>query len=197
MTAGRLHPVKGVDRVVAAWHGAPELADAYNLVIIGGDLADPSSDERRALEAIHAIVPRESATDDGLILLGYRPHLDTARVFAEAARIGGVYVCGSAKEEFGLAIVEALAAGLVPVAPVEGGPVTYLEDGVTGVLVDAQSVEAIRAGVRRAVCLVDAPGRATRARERVGAELTIEGMANALVDLYGTASSAGVLAGAL
>ena len=40
----------------------------------------------------------------------------------------GAYVCGSLKEEFGLAILEAMAAGLPVVAPAGGGPATYVEE---------------------------------------------------------------------
>ena len=47
---------------------------------------------------------------------------------------GGVYVCASVKEEFGIALLEAMATGLMVVAPDGGGPATYVQDGVTGVL---------------------------------------------------------------
>ena len=45
------------------------------------------------------------------------------------AGAGGVYACPSRKEEFGLALLEALAAGLSVVGPDRGGPPTYVEDG--------------------------------------------------------------------
>ena len=54
----------------------------------------------------------------------------------------------AAKEEFGLAIVEALGAGLTVVAPDVGGPATYVADGDTGVLADTRSVSGAPHGDR-------------------------------------------------
>ena len=45
------------------------------------------------------------------------------------AGTGGVYACPSRKEEFGLSLLEALAAGLSVVGPDRGGPPTFVEDG--------------------------------------------------------------------
>ena len=180
ITAGRLHRQKGVERLVEAWAGSAVLRTRFNLVIVGGELDDPSPEE----QAVLAAIARVPDTEQGLVMLGHRPHLDTARLLADAARRGGVYVCASEKEEFGLAIVEALAAGLVPVAPIAGGPSTYLRDGETGVLCDTSSVPGLAAAIERAAGLVDRPGRAERAREQVLTTLTIEQMAEALAGLY-------------
>jgi glycosyltransferase involved in cell wall biosynthesis len=184
VTVGRLAAVKGTDRIVAAWAGDPALRAAMNLVVVGGDLAHPSPEEREMLSAIDAALGSAPPAREGLVMLGHRPHLDAARVLAHAAAGAGVYVCGSAKEEYGLAIVEALGAGLVVVAPRAGGPATYLDDGRTGVLVDGTSIDAIRAGIHRARELAGVPGRAGAARARVLGEMTIERMAGRLVDLY-------------
>ena len=183
VTAGRLATIKGLDRIAAAWAGAPDLRDGFNLLVIGGDLDAPSPEEQATLSAIEAALASRGVST-GLVLFGHRPHLDTARLFAYAQCGGGIYVCGSAKEEFGLAIAEALGAGLVPVAPRAGGPSTYLRDGETGVLVDGLSVEAIRDGIRAARRMVGAQGRASGARAEVNANMTIERMAARLVDLY-------------
>ena len=190
VTAGRFASVKGVDRVAAAWAGAPDLRDDFNLLVIGGDLDAPSLEERETLGAVHAAVDAHGSRA-GLVLFGHRPHLDTARLLAYAYCGGGIYICGSAKEEFGLAIVEALGAGLVAVAPEVGGPATYLRDGETGVLVDGTSTEAIREGIRSARALVSAPGRASAARAEVNTNMTIERMAVRLVELYERSASRG------
>ena len=61
ISVGRLHRVKGMATVVEAWAGDPELAERCNLLIVGGDLADPSPDERGQLDLIAevlAAVPR-------------------------------------------------------------------------------------------------------------------------------------------
>jgi glycosyltransferase involved in cell wall biosynthesis len=191
VTVGRLAVIKGIDRVVAAWAGDPVLRAEMNLVVVGGDLEDPSPEEREVLSAIDAVLGRGPDAREGLVMLGHRPHLDAARVLAHAALGAGVYVCGSAKEEYGLAIVEALGAGLAVVAPRVGGPATYLEDGRTGVLVDGTSVDAIRAGIHAARALAAVPGRAETARARVLGEMTIEHMADRLAELYGAAAVRG------
>jgi glycosyltransferase involved in cell wall biosynthesis len=93
-----------------------------------------------------------------------------------------VLVSGSLKEEFGLAIVEALAAGLTVVAPASGGPATYVADGDTGVLVAAE--EPLGPAILRAIDLIDRPQRAERARATIEAHHTVETMAEHLVELY-------------
>jgi len=191
VTAGRLHPVKGVDRLVEAWAGEPALRDAFNLVVVGGDLRQPSPVEQVVLAAVHAALDRHPGSADGVVMLGARPHLQLAVVLA-AAHAGvapflgpdGVYACASVKEEFGLAIVEALAAGLAVLAPDDGGPPTYVEDGVTGVLVDTTSPIALRAGIARAASLRVVPGRSARARSQVAAHASLTTMAGALTELY-------------
>ncbi len=192
VTAGRLAAIKGVGQLTAAWAGAADLRSAYNLLVIGGNLKAPSDEEQETLTEIQ--IAAEGC--EGLLLVGHRPHIDTARLLAYAASRRGIYVCGSAKEEFGLAIVEALAAGLVVVAPRTGGPSTYIDDGATGVLVDGRNTEAIRDGIRRAVPLVDLSGRVDRVRKHVMDDMTIEGMASALAELYARSSRRRVAAGA-
>ena len=184
VSVGRLAAAKGMDRIVAAWAGDAQLHASTNLVIVGGDLERPSPEESETLAAIDAALGGRPGAADGLVLLGHRPHLDAMRVLGHAARGGGVYVCGSEKEEYGLAIVEGLGAGLVAVAPEVGGPATYI-DGANGVLVDATRVEALRAGIHRALALAPVPGRAEATRATVLGEMTIERMADRLVELYG------------
>ena len=112
---------------------------------------------------------------------------------------GGVYVCGSLKEEFGLALIEALAAGLVVVAPDGGGPATYIDEGVTGFLVDTRSPLAVGTGMTAAFDLLGEPGDADRvalARDLVADRFTIEAMAGTLAGVYAgvTAPVAGLRA---
>jgi glycosyltransferase involved in cell wall biosynthesis len=171
-----------MDRIARAWADDAALHTGTNLVIIGGDLERPSPDELDVLLAIEDAVHGDT---DGVILLGHRPHAELARLFADASGgAGAIYVAGSRKEEFGLAIVEAMAAGLVVVAPSTGGPSTYVEEGVDGYLVDTGNVGALADGMRSALQLVAVPGRAAATSARILGAYTIEAMASRLVDLY-------------
>jgi glycosyltransferase involved in cell wall biosynthesis len=202
ISVGRLHRVKGMATLVEAWAGDPELAERSNLLIVGGDLADPSPDEREQLDLIAEVLTRFPAAAAGLVMPGHRPN-DVVAVWLAAAQAGraggndpaGVYVCSSLKEEFGLALVEALASGLVVVGPAAGGPATYIDDGVTGVLADTRRPDAVARAIRAAFELATAPGQAarkTRALERIGADFTVQAMADRLSGIYaGVARTAG------
>jgi glycosyltransferase involved in cell wall biosynthesis len=188
LSVGRLHRVKGMVTLVRAWAGDPGLWQRSNLVIIGGDLADPSRDEREQLDQIAELL-RDSPAAAGLILPGHRPNGEVARWLATAGDRGGLYVCASLKEEFGLALLEALAAGLVVVGPDAGGPPTYVEDGHTGLLVDTSRPADLARAMADGLDLAAAPGQAARvarARDRIRAGFTVGAMATALRDIYTT-----------
>ncbi len=189
LSVGRLNPVKGMERVVAAWANDHVLQRTSNLVIVGGALDQPSRVERQVLDAIDRALPPTDSRRAGLVMFGGRPRGDIAHLLASVASgrhgrwaPGGVYVDGALKEEFGLAVLEALAAGLVVVAPSTGGPSSYVENGDTGVLVHPG--EALETAIRRAFTMADRPGRADRARTMVESKYSIETMAAELVALY-------------
>lgn len=50
-----------------------------------------------------------------------------------------IYLCSSLKEEFGLAILEAMSQGFLTLGPVNGGVKSYMENGVNGFLIDTSS----------------------------------------------------------
>ena len=204
LSAGRLHRVKGPATVVQAWAGDADLRARCNLVVVGGDLDDPSAEERDQLDRIAAAVAdaerAHPGAGEGLVLAGHRPHAVVARWMAatrsgtpagpDGARLvapDGAYVCGSLKEEFGLALVEALAAGLVVVAPAGGGPATFVADGTTGVLVDTRDPLDVARGARAALDLAAAPDRAVHEAAAVAVvaeRFTVQAMAAALTGVY-------------
>ncbi len=188
---GRLHPVKGFRRLVEAWAGDPRLRRSFNLLVVGGDLDRPSATETRVLERIEEVLRRHPGARRGLLLFGRRSNPDAARLLAAArwglgSRVGagGVFVCASDKEEFGLAILEAMAAGLAVVAPDSGGPATYVRDGDNGFLARTTSVRRLRAAIHRAAAAAACDRRTERARRLVGERFTVDAMARALVRLY-------------
>jgi glycosyltransferase involved in cell wall biosynthesis len=195
VSVGRFHRVKGMAAIVDAWAGGP-LAARANLLLIGGDLGNPSRDEREQLDEIDRIVPASARLERGLILPGHLPNDVVARWVA-AARFGipglaaprGVYVCGSVKEEFGIALLEAMGSGLIVVAPDGGGPATYVAQGDTGFLTRTWDVESLRQSMGEAL---DAAGaetsddRAARSRATVADSFTIQAMARTLAGVYET-----------
>ena len=194
ITVGRLHRIKGIATLVQAWASDPTLAGRCNLLVVGGDLRTPSDDEAEQLGRIDAAVPRSEGPARGLLLAGHRPNGVVAAWLA-AVRLGrpglaapaGVYVSASLKEEFGIAILEAMASGLVVVAPRDGGPATYVEHGVTGLLADTGSPAALAAALVSALDLASAPGaaaRADKARALVTDQFSIQTMASALAAIY-------------
>jgi glycosyltransferase involved in cell wall biosynthesis len=194
ITVGRLHQVKGMATLVEAWAADAAAVQGCNLLVVGGDLDDPTSDEAEQLSRICASVARVDAADRGLLLAGHRPNGVVATWLA-AVRLGrpglsasgGVYVSASLKEEFGIAILEAMASGLVVVTPREGGPATYVEHGVTGLLVDTTSRSDLAHAVVSALELAAAPdaaARAGRVRNRVAEEYGITTMASSLATIY-------------
>lgn len=191
LTVGRLNPVKGMSRVVEAWAGDPLLRAGFNLVVVGGNLSDPTPQEQDVLDSIRAVIGGEDWTDSGLVLMGNRSHRDVAQIMAATWRgmpgtlaPGGIYVSGSDKEEFGLAIVEAMAAGLVVVAPVVGGPSTYVDHGFTGYLADTRDIADLREGIRWASNARLSEVRADASRRLVSSDYSLRAMAEELVDLY-------------
>ena len=187
-------------RVVEAFVADRHLSGRANLVMVGGDLAYPSTVEAAELGRIRAIIDRHPGASDGVVLLGHRPNGEVSRVLAVARAgwgtdiaPGGAYVCGSLKEEFGLAIVEAMAAGLPVVAPRTGGPATYVEDGLSGVLVDTTDPSAIASGMRACLALAARPETALLTRQIVESRFTLARMAQALAAVYRIAVGAHAL----
>lgn len=193
VSVGRFHRVKGMATIVEAWAGGA-LRDRANLLLVGGNLSAPSADEREQLDLMDAIIPAEGRAAAGLLLPGHRPN-DTVARWVAAARRGipglaapnGIYVCGSLKEEFGIALLEAMASGLVVVAPDGGGPATYVEQGVTGYLTSTWHVGMLGEAMSEALDAATAETsdeRAARSRRTVETSFTIQAMAGSLAAVY-------------
>lgn len=119
VVVGRLVVGKRIDHAIEAMALVPH-DNAAHLDIIG---AGP---ERPALVELI----RTTKTEDRVSLRGYVT--DVAAEYAKA----GFMVLASAQEAFGLVILEAMAAGCIPIAyNAPYGPADLIEDGVNGFLV--------------------------------------------------------------
>jgi glycosyltransferase involved in cell wall biosynthesis len=191
VSVGRLHRVKGLPLLLEAWAGDDDLHRLLNLVIVGGGLEQPTPEETIVLGQLDDVCARAPRAREGFVLLGHRANRDVATML-HIARAGlgslvaphGIYACTSQKEEFGVALLEAMATGLAVVAPDAGGPATYVHEGLTGCLADTASVADVREALRRAAAARADETRAQRASGLVRSRYTIEAMATSLAGVY-------------
>ncbi|MEV7775066.1 glycosyltransferase family 4 protein [Kitasatospora sp. NPDC086791] len=188
LCVGRLHPVKQQEQLVRAWLLAG-LHHRTTLLLVGGSPANPTSVEA----GVRGRVAELLATDPVALrraaswpALSNRHVRLLERALAQGRPGSAWYVCPSAKEEFGLAVLEAMEAGLPVAAPRRGGASHYLRDGVNGRLLATESVRGLADGLRSLVrtpapelAEMAAAGAAT-VRERFG----IDAMAASLADAY-------------
>ncbi|WP_372621859.1 glycosyltransferase [Falsiroseomonas sp.] len=133
--ASRLVPYKRVELVAEAFRAMPD----RQLIVIGDGPSMPRL--RAAAAGATNIAIRGRLPQMELVAL-----LQSARAFVFAA-----------EEDFGIGMVEAQACGTPLIAYGRGGAADIVQDGATGVLFGAQSVEAITDAVRRFEALTIAP----------------------------------------
>jgi sucrose-phosphate synthase len=157
VASSRLDPKKNHIDLVRAFARTPELHERANLVLFTGALNDPLRDASGARpteqEVLAEILAEVEAHDlwgkiSAFALQGQRALAAAYRFLAER---GSVFALTALYEPFGLAPLEAAAAGLPLVVTENGGPSESLRDGGTeyGVLVDPTDPDAIAAGLLR------------------------------------------------
>ena len=176
VASSRLDHKKNHLGLVQAFAGDVKLQEAANLVFITGGLEDPLRDdseagpgEREVLEEVREVVDRAHLWGKiSAFGLQGQPALAAAYRFFRERK--SVFALTAHYEPFGLAPLEAAAAGLPVVVTQNGGPSESLQDSerAYGVLVDPSDPEAIARGLRR---LLDDPTVwetfARRGRQRV------------------------------
>lgn len=126
-TAARIAPVKGIDVLVDAVKKVRDAGGDIRLEVAGDG---PEIDNLRLRAAKNGIA-------DSVRFLGWQT--DVSRLM----RLWDIYVQPSRQEAFGLAILEAMAAGLPVVATAVGGIPELVVDGETGMLVQADDSVAL------------------------------------------------------
>jgi glycosyltransferase involved in cell wall biosynthesis len=175
---GRLHPLKGLELLIEAWgrmgNGTPEACptggNGWQLVIAGPD----EQGTRARLEA--------QARTLGLANLTFPGPLygeEKRRALAEA----DLFALPSRTENFGIAVAEALAAGL-PVITTKGTPWSEIE-GRSGWWVDVNAA-AIAKALAAAMRLSDAECHTMgqRGRELVAAKYQWDAVGRAMMAVY-------------
>ncbi len=117
--AGRLTREKGVELLADAFLAARKRDPRLHLLLAGGG---PEADHLRERLGEHAT------------FLGWLEGEELARTYADA----DLFLFASQTDTYGQVILEAQASGLPVVAVAEGGPVSLIDHGETGLLAPAQ-----------------------------------------------------------
>jgi glycosyltransferase involved in cell wall biosynthesis len=171
VTVGRINSWKGQDVLVRALSRLRQQGLTIPATI-AGDIYPGGEEHRERL--LRTIATEEMA--DVVALPGFVT--DVASLLADAR----IFVLPSVRPEpFGLALVEAMAAGVACIATDAGGPKTIIRPGVTGLLVPPGDVDALSDAIR--VLWSDAEQRrslgaaaAADVRERFTVERTVDGV---------------------
>lgn len=159
VASSRLDPKKNHYTIVEAFATDRELRAAANLVILTGSLDDPlRSDAGAAPGELEVLGPIRDliggAGLDGAVSAFALPGQERlAAAYRWLAERRSVFCLTAVYEPFGLAPLEAAAAGLALVVTRNGGPTESLAEGGVeyGVLVDPADPAAVAAGLRRAL----------------------------------------------
>ncbi len=138
ISVANLHEGKGIDLVLRALGRlAHEGMVDWTYDVVG------EGAERVRLEALTA----ELGLRGKVAFHGRLPHNVTLRRVACA----DAFVLPSYREAFGIAYVEAMALGLLAIGVAGQGPSAFIEDGVTGLLVRPNDVDALCTAMRSAM----------------------------------------------
>ncbi|MGW4523387.1 glycosyltransferase [Amycolatopsis sp. NPDC004378] len=146
LSVGRLNPVKNQQLLVRTWIDR-KLYRSYALVLVGGDTENPTAEERVVLAEIQQAA---TAVPEAAGLLAVVPAVSNAWVRSLEHGLAAswetdsphLYVCPSQKEEFGIALLEAMEAGFLVCAPQRGGAGYYIRDEANGFLADTNDPDA-------------------------------------------------------
>ena len=163
----RFVPAKGQLDLIRA---LGDLALPPGLVVV---LCGPSHPAHSAYEAELARAVEGTALGDVVRFLGYVSDAERADLLAAA----DLLVHPARTENFGLAVAEAMAAGLAVVAADAPGPRSLVDDPRTGLLYPTGDVAALRSCLERALADPDWRHRAGTAGRRAVASLSWERMA--------------------
>ncbi len=132
IAVGRLHPQKGFDLLLKAFHRVQATYPDWQLTILG------EGPMRSELEALRSQLKLTDRVHLPGLVSNVRDYLDRADLFVMPSRFEG----------FPMALCEAMACGL-PVLSADclSGPRDIIDDGINGILVTTENVEALAIGL--------------------------------------------------
>ena len=146
LNVGRLDQLKAQDELVKAW-GNSSMSEAYNLLIIGGDLENPSKDEKKMMHSFEEYLNEHPHLKNNFHHIGALSNKNIRmiekKIMEHQKNYPQIYLCSSKKEEFGIAILEALSQKFLVLGPERGGVKSYLENDTNGFLIDTSNWETI------------------------------------------------------
>lgn len=147
---GRFDRIKGGDLVIEAFKRIAAAHPTCRLTFVGPDPGIPQPDGTElTLAKVHQALPE--ALRNRISILGIR----TRDEIVSLRRKFPITLIASRYETFGVALIEAMAAGSAVVATCVGGCAEIVRDGETGLLVPPESPEALAAACLR--LLADRP----------------------------------------
>src|SRR5215204_6337401 len=155
VASSRLDPKKNHLALVEAFAGSPTLRESANLVILTGNLENPLEDygaardeERAVLDSLMEIMDQAGMRGE-VSMFAVRGQRALAAAYRYLAERRSVFALTALYEPFGLAPLEAMAAGLPAVVTKFGGPSESMREGDEeyGILVDPTDPEDVGAGL--------------------------------------------------
>jgi glycosyltransferase involved in cell wall biosynthesis len=133
LSVGRLHPVKGHDKLIEAFSRASEGDDAWRLVILGEGSERPALEQRIS----------ELGLEARILLPGLAGNLNDW--YGRAS----IFAMSSVSEGFPMTLLEALAAGVPAVSfDCDAGPREIIRHGQDGLLVAPGDVAALAGAMK-------------------------------------------------
>ncbi len=157
IASSRLDPKKNHLGLVRAFASSPYLQEHANLVLITAGLPDPLRDETRATPVEREIIQRirqimqEAHLHGKVSAFSLQGQAALAAAYRYFSQRRSVFALTALYEPFGLAPLEAAAAGLPVVVTRNGGPLESLREGDEefGILVDPEDPTDIARGLER------------------------------------------------
>ena len=162
----RLVPIKRIELLIEALKLQPMLVEKVSVTIVGaGQLLDKLSASAKGLD---------------VTFTGFLEDVDA--ILAESH----VFVQTCAVESFGLAVAEAMAAGVMVISPDSGGAAEIVGDERYGLLYKSDDASALAAALVRAVEMPDSAraGIAAAGAERVRMNYSSSARRQRLLDLF-------------